>query len=111
MQQFLPLVFLLVVMYFLLIRPQQQRVKQQRALISSLEVGDEVVTVGGLIARIVSIDDDTVVLEPAPGLSLRFRRAAVSSRVPDRDGNDASADDASADDGGADADDQSFGSE
>jgi preprotein translocase subunit YajC len=111
MQQFLPLVFLLVVMYFLLIRPQQQRVKQQRALISSLEVGDEVVTVGGLIARIVSIDDDTVVLEPAPGLSLRFRRAAVSSRVPDRDANDASADDASADDGGADADDQSFGSE
>jgi preprotein translocase subunit YajC len=106
MQQFLPLVFLLVVMYFLLIRPQQQRVKQQRALISSLEVGDEVVTVGGLIARIVSIDDDTVVLEPAPGLSLRFRRTAISGRVPDGDANGASADD-----GAADADDQSFGSE
>lgn len=85
MEQLLPLAFLLVVMYFLLIRPQQQRVKAQRSLVSSLAVGDDIVTVGGLLGRIVAIDDDTATVETTPGTLLRFRRTAISGRLgPDR---------------------------
>lgn len=79
--ELLPLAFLLVVMYFLLIRPQQQRVKAQRTLVSSLSVGDEVVTVGGLLGRIIALDDDTATVETTPGTVLRFRRAAISGRI------------------------------
>ncbi|MGI8791799.1 MAG: preprotein translocase subunit YajC [Acidimicrobiales bacterium] len=70
-------------MWFLLIRPQQQRAKAQRALVQSLEVGDDVVTIGGMLATIVALEGDEVVVEPAPGLHLRFRRPAISGRVPD----------------------------
>ncbi len=81
MEQLLPLAFLLVVMYFLLIRPQQQRVKAQRSLVASLTVGDEIVTVGGLLGRIVAIDDQTATVETTPGTLLRFRRTAISGRL------------------------------
>ena len=81
MAQLLPLVFLLAVMYFLLIRPQQQRVRQQRAVVTSLEVGDDVVTIGGLLGHIVAIDEDEAVIETTPGTRLRFRRTAISTRI------------------------------
>ena len=77
----LPLVLLLGVMYFVLIRPQQQRVKAQRALITSLEVGDEVTTIGGLLGHIVTIDEETATIETTPGTILRFRRSAIAARV------------------------------
>ncbi len=74
-------VLLLAVMYLLLIRPQQQRVKAQRALVAGIEVGDEIVTLGGLIARVTRLDDDTVTLEAAPGVTMRFRRGAIAGKV------------------------------
>ena|SRR5687768_5016844 len=77
----LPLVLLLGVMYFVLIRPQQQRVKAQRALITSLAVGDEVATIGGVLGRIVTIDDETATVETTPGTILRFRRSAIAART------------------------------
>ena len=77
----LPLVLLLGVMYFVLIRPQQQRVKAQRALITSLSVGDEVATIGGLLGRIVTIDDETATIETTPGTILRYRRSAIAART------------------------------
>ena len=77
----LPLVLLLGVMYFVLIRPQQQRVKAQRALITSLSVGDEVATIGGVLGRIVTIDDETATVETTPGTILRFRRSAIAART------------------------------
>lgn len=80
MQLILPLL-LIGFMYVVLIRPQQQRVRAQRALVSSLAVGDEVVTVGGLLGRIVSLDDDEASIETAPGVVMRFRRAAVSGVI------------------------------
>ena len=72
---------LLVVMWFLLIRPQQQRVRAQRELVAALSVGDRVVTVGGLLGRIVGIEDDDIQIEASPGVVLTFRRAAVSGIV------------------------------
>jgi len=82
MQLLFPLVFL-GLMWFLLVRPQQQRVRQQRDLIASLEVGDEVLTAGGILGRIVELDDEMATVEVAPGVALRFLRGAVNSRVGD----------------------------
>jgi len=79
-QLFLPLV-LLALMWVLLVRPQQQRVRRQRELIAALEVGDEVVTAGGVVGRVVGLEGDEVRLEVAPGVTMRFARLSVTSRV------------------------------
>lgn len=78
---YLPIILLLGLFYLLLIRPQQQRVKAQRALVSSLSVGDEIVTIGGLLGTILELDDDSVLVETTPGVRLRFRRVAISGKV------------------------------
>jgi preprotein translocase subunit YajC len=77
----LPLL-LLVGFYFLLIRPQRNRQKAQQALISALEVGDEVLTTGGIFGTIVEIDDDEGVLtvEIAPGTRVRILRQGIAQR-------------------------------
>ena len=72
-------------MWLLLIRPQQQRVRRQQALLQSLEVGDEVITAGGMIGRIVGLDDEEARIELAPGTEVRFLRLAVNARVGDDD--------------------------
>jgi len=81
---FLPLV-LLALMWVLLVRPQQQRVRRQQELISSLEVGDEVITAGGMVGRITAIEGEEIRLEVAPGVTMRFVRLAVNSRVEQQD--------------------------
>ena len=87
LQLLFPLIFL-GLMWVLLVRPQQQRVRQQRDLIASLEVGDDVVTAGGLLGRIVALTDDEAILEVAPGVQLRFLRGAMSARVGDHAGSE-----------------------
>lgn len=87
--QLFVLVALMALMYVMLIRPQQQRVKAQRALVSALRVGDEVVTVGGLMGRIVHLDEEVAEIETIPGTVLRFRRVAISGRTPRPDELDA----------------------
>jgi len=80
------LVFLLItfgLMWVLLVRPQQQRVRRQQQLVSSLAVGDEVITAGGLFGRIVGLDDEVARIEVAPGVEMRFLRLAVNARVGD----------------------------
>lgn len=78
---FLPILLLVGLFYLLLIRPQQQRVRAQRAVVSTLSVGDEIVTIGGLLGTIVELDDEEVVVETTPGVRLRFRRPAISGKV------------------------------
>ncbi|MDP8992620.1 MAG: preprotein translocase subunit YajC [Actinomycetota bacterium] len=80
MELLFPLV-VLGLMWVLLVRPQQQRVRRQRELVASLEVGDEVVTAGGAVGRIVGLDADEVRLEVAPGVTMRFLRLSVNARV------------------------------
>ena len=87
--QLFVLVALMALMYVMLIRPQQQRVKAQRALVTSLRVGDEVITVGGLMGRIVHLDEEVAEIETIPGTVLRFRRVAISGRTPRPDELDA----------------------
>jgi preprotein translocase subunit YajC len=58
-----PMLIVVVIMYFILIRPQKQKEKQANAMRESLEIGDEVVTNGGIIGLVVNIKDDSVVIE------------------------------------------------
>jgi preprotein translocase subunit YajC len=75
-------VLLIVGFYFLLIRPQRNRQRAQQALVASLEVGDDVMTTGGIFGTIVEIDDDegTVTVEIAPGTRIRMLRQGISQR-------------------------------
>ena len=74
----LPFALILVVFYFILIRPQRKKEKQVQAMRNSLEVGDEVVTSGGIIGRVVSIKEDTVVIETGSDRSkIRIKRWAI----------------------------------
>ena len=81
-QLLFPLIFL-GLMWVMLVRPQQQRVRRQRELVNSLAVGDEVVTAGGVVGRIEALGDDELRLEVAPGVTLRVLRLAVNARVGD----------------------------
>jgi len=73
-----PMILIFGVMYFLMIRPQRKREKLQREMRSQLEVGDEVVTIGGIIGRVVSIRDDSLVIETGSDRSkIRITRGAV----------------------------------
>jgi preprotein translocase subunit YajC len=82
---FILIVPLLLVMYFLMIRPQQQRVRAQQQAIRSVQVGDEVVTAAGLIGTIVALDDEVVNLEIADGVEVRVARMAIGRRLSEAD--------------------------
>jgi preprotein translocase subunit YajC len=79
----LPLVLIGGVFYFIMVRPQQRRVKEQRSLLRALEVGDDVMTSGGIFGTIVDIDDDedVVTVEIASGTNVRILRAGISRRL------------------------------
>jgi preprotein translocase subunit YajC len=77
----LPLLIIGVLFYFLLIRPQQKRAKNQRELVSSLGVGDLVVTIGGFHGTVQSVDGDTIRLELDPGTVVTLSKQAVARRV------------------------------
>ena len=79
--QFLPLVVLIVVFYFVLIRPQRKRDKQEREMRNSISVGDEISTIGGFIGRVVSIKDDTLVIESSSDRTkLKIYRWAIRGK-------------------------------
>ena len=84
----IPLLFL-VVLWFLLIRPQQKRQKEHQALVRNLEVGDAVVTISGLHGEVVAMTDDTVDLEVTDDVVLRFQRGSVGSVVRDDEPSEA----------------------
>lgn len=71
---------MIAVFYFFIIRPQRTRQKTQQALATSLEVGHEIRTIGGIHGRIIQVDDDSVVIQVEEG-RLRVARRAVGSRV------------------------------
>jgi preprotein translocase subunit YajC len=82
----LPLFF--AVFYFLLIRPQQKRVKEHAELVRSLEPGDDVLTNGGLYGTITTIDGQIAELEVADGVVVRIQRAAVAELIEWDSGTD-----------------------
>ncbi len=76
--QLLPLVLIFVVLYFILIRPQKKQEKETQRMRNSLQIGDEVTTIGGIIGFIVSIKEDTLVIETGSDRSkIRVARWAI----------------------------------
>ena len=79
---FLVLLLLPLLMYFLLIRPQRKRMKQQAALQSQITVGDEVITTSGIYGFISAVEDDFFWLEIDDDVQIRIAKAAVQGKVP-----------------------------
>jgi preprotein translocase, YajC subunit len=77
----LMIVLLFGVMYFMMIRPQQKRRREAEQMQASLGPGDEVVTIGGLYGTVTGVDDETVMLEIAPGVQTRYARPAIARVV------------------------------
>ena len=78
-----PLLFIFVIFYFLLIRPQTQRMKKHRAMIDAVKKGDTVVTGGGFIGRVTRVEDDEVEVELAPGMKVKALKGTLSDvRMP-----------------------------
>ncbi len=76
----LPMILIFVLFYFLLIRPQKKREKEIQKMREAIEVGDEIITAGGIIGRLVSIKDDTIVIETAGDRSkIRLARWAIQA--------------------------------
>ncbi len=84
----LPLLFLFGIMYFLMIRPQKKREKAEQQMRNSIEVGDEITTIGGIIGKVVSVkDDNTLVIETGGDKTkLKFHKWAIRSRDVAADG-------------------------
>jgi len=80
---FLPLVLIMVVFYFFMIRPQMKRQKELRNFRSSLQKGDKVVTTGGLYGRIVEIKDSIIFLEIAPNVKVKVDKSVVLKDISD----------------------------
>jgi len=78
--QIVPFILIFVIMYFLLIRPQQKRMKQHRDMVAAVRRGDVVVTAGGMIGKIKSVHDaeDEVTVELAKGVEVRLVRSSIS---------------------------------
>jgi len=76
--QLVPLILIMVIFWFLLIRPQQKRVKEHRNMIESLKKGDKVVTSGGILGTIVDIKDNTLKIEIAENVRVQVKRDTIS---------------------------------
>jgi preprotein translocase subunit YajC len=75
----LPFVLIFVIMYFLILRPQQKRVKQHAEMVKNVRKGDTVITSGGLVGRVTKVvDDDQIEVELAEGVRVRQMRSMVS---------------------------------
>ena len=75
---FIPIVLMVVIFYFLLIRPQQARVKQHKQMIDAVKKGDVAVTGGGLIGRVSKVDGDEVEIELAPNVRVRAVKSTLT---------------------------------
>mgnify|MGYP003907703041 CR=1 FL=1 len=79
---FLPMIAIFVVFYFLLIRPQQKKQKEARAMLEALEKGNEVVTAGGILGRIVKLDEQYATIEVANNVQMVVQRGSISQLLP-----------------------------
>ena len=79
---FLPLIFIVAIFYFLVFMPMQRQKKQQASMLAGLQSGNEVVTTGGIVGTIVSVDQDTLIMRVKPdNIKLQITRSAVASLV------------------------------
>ncbi|RPI78879.1 MAG: preprotein translocase subunit YajC [Desulfobacteraceae bacterium] len=76
---FLPFIAIIVVFYFLLIRPQQKKAKQQREMLAGIKKGDHVITTGGLYGEVTGLTENTVTMEIAPKVRVKFARGSIAA--------------------------------
>lgn len=82
LMQYLPLVFMFGVIYFIMIRPQMKRAKEHKAMVEALQKGDEVVTQGGILGRITKVGDDYIHVEVAEGTEVIVQKPAIGIVLP-----------------------------
>lgn len=78
---FVPLIFMFAIFYFLLIRPQQKKAKEHKALLEGLKKGDAVVTAGGIHGRVTALDENVVTLEVATGVNIKVNKGHIASVI------------------------------
>lgn len=84
--QFAPFLIIILVMYFLMIRPQRKREKEEQKMRNNLRVGDELVTIGGICGRVVSLKDDTITIESsADRTKIQFKKSAIQTVLTKHD--------------------------
>ncbi len=82
LMSFLPIVLMFVVLYFLMIRPQMKRQKEQKAMIDALAKGDEVITAGGILGKVSKVTEAYVTIEVADGTEVVMQKASVTMLLP-----------------------------
>lgn len=78
-QQIIPLVFMFAIFYFLLIRPQQKKAKEHRALLESMKKGDNVITAGGVHGKITAVENEVVTLEIANNVNIKITKSYIAA--------------------------------
>jgi preprotein translocase subunit YajC len=78
---FLPFIALIIIFYFLLIRPQQKKAKEQRTMLSALKKGDKIITSGGFYGEITGLTDDAIIVEIAPKVRVKISRGSVAGKI------------------------------
>lgn len=78
----LPMLFIFAAFYFLLIRPQQKKQKQHTELVSALQVGDEVITAGGILGKVTGVSEHYAVIKINDSTEIKIQKASVSAVVP-----------------------------
>ena len=73
----IPLLLIMVIFYFLLIRPQQKKLKEHKAMVEATKKGDSVITAGGIIAKVTDVKDDTLTVEIAAGVKVKVKRDTI----------------------------------
>lgn len=82
MMSFLPLLLMFVVLYFVMIRPQMKRQKEQKSMIDALAKGDEVVTAGGIVGKVNKVSDAFVTIEVSNGTEMHVQKNAITTLLP-----------------------------
>ncbi len=80
--QFLPLIVIFALFYFMMIRPQMKRAKEQKNMIESLQKGDEVVTAGGELGKVAKVGEAYIGLEIAPNVVIHVQKSAITTLLP-----------------------------
>ena len=82
LMSFLPLILMFAVLYFIMIRPQMKRQKETKAMLEALAVGDEVMTVGGIMGKVTAMKEAVVTVEISAGTEVQMQKAAITTVLP-----------------------------
>ncbi|MCM1280387.1 MAG: preprotein translocase subunit YajC [Alistipes senegalensis] len=79
---FLPIILMFVLLYFLMIRPQQRKQKEQKEMVQALAVGDEIITSGGLLGAVAAVGENHIAMETASGARILVQKSAIVGQLP-----------------------------